>query len=602
MKTFLCVFVLLIISMQLAALSCYDIQYTSDPSGDSPYANQVVTVEGIVVAEKIFTGINPLNYGFMIADPGGGPWSGLFIFTNAYFPARGDLVQVTGTISEYFGFTEMATFTEFLVLSSSNLLPQPSIITTNQLANDAIAEQWESVFVAMQDLTVTSLPTPYGEFFVNNSTASCQVDDQCFPRTGFTWPDLSVGQNIHRIKGIVDFSFASYGINPRDLADLQFVPFTCDLSMTGVLVPFWQELNVPFSVEGFVQNNTDTQSNSFEIVIDCNGEELARLAYQGLGAGQNLDWNHSLTIASPGYKNLGVTVEIWGDEVPANNHFNRVFIVKPDPGAGINFGAGDLLGRVPWDFYWRYSLYETIYYPEEICPNGLIEGISFFNDFESNLIQLPLKLWIGETNSADLSSSCIPASELNLAFYSYIAFPIGANEIYIPFATPYQYQGGNLVIMAYQTHNWYYAGFDKFQVQNLNGARSRKRFSDAYDPDPNNPPGGIDPTGEVPRICFYMVPGSAAEDLVQPAISSLDCRPNPFHGSVVFKSSTTMPGSTLGIYNLRGQKLISLPWEHDEISWNGLDEKGHRLPAGIYLARLTDGKKVITRKICKLGR
>jgi len=60
----------------LASLSCYDVQYTTDPSGDSPYAGQTVTVQGIVVAERFYTGSSTTNYGFMIGDQEGGPWSG----------------------------------------------------------------------------------------------------------------------------------------------------------------------------------------------------------------------------------------------------------------------------------------------------------------------------------------------------------------------------------------------------------------------------------------------------------------------------------------------------------------------------------------------
>lgn len=62
--TFLAIFLVAGISAQ-TVLSCHDIQYTTDPTGNSPYYTQTVTVQGIV------THIIP-NSAFYIADPEGG--------------------------------------------------------------------------------------------------------------------------------------------------------------------------------------------------------------------------------------------------------------------------------------------------------------------------------------------------------------------------------------------------------------------------------------------------------------------------------------------------------------------------------------------------
>ncbi|MDP8219857.1 MAG: carboxypeptidase regulatory-like domain-containing protein, partial [Candidatus Stygibacter frigidus] len=55
-------------------VSIYDIQYTEDPSGDSPYAGQVVTVTGIVSGAG-FAG----NNFFFITSEEGGAWNGLYV-------------------------------------------------------------------------------------------------------------------------------------------------------------------------------------------------------------------------------------------------------------------------------------------------------------------------------------------------------------------------------------------------------------------------------------------------------------------------------------------------------------------------------------------
>ncbi|MCB5246951.1 MAG: hypothetical protein LHW57_02855 [Candidatus Cloacimonetes bacterium] len=216
----LCVLALAVSGLLVAdPLSCYDVQYTTAASGASPYSGSVVTVEGIVVAEVFYTGTSTTNKGFVISDPEGGPWSGLLIFTNQYAPQRGDLVQVTGTITEYYEFTEMSPTTGFQVLSQGNPLPPATQITTGSLTGPD-AEQWESVFVKVENLTITATPNNYGEFYVTDGSGACQIDDQCFPRSGFSWPQMSVGQNWARIQGVVDYSFSYFGVNPREMTDL----------------------------------------------------------------------------------------------------------------------------------------------------------------------------------------------------------------------------------------------------------------------------------------------------------------------------------------------------------------------------------------------
>jgi len=200
--------------------TCHDIQSTTSTSGDSPYVGRTVTVRGIVVVELFYTGTNTSNIGFFISDPEGGPWSGLLIYTNQFHPQRGDEVEVTGTITEYYNFTEMSPTTGYRVISQGNPIPPPTLINTGDLSSSSTAEQWEGVFVKVENVTIVSLPTSYNEFYVNDGTGQCQIDDQCFPRTGFSWPQMTVGERWARIQGVVDYSFSNYAINPRDMNDI----------------------------------------------------------------------------------------------------------------------------------------------------------------------------------------------------------------------------------------------------------------------------------------------------------------------------------------------------------------------------------------------
>jgi len=52
-------------------ITIYNIQFTTDPSGNSPYAGQTVTTVGVVTGT--------FSDGFTIAE-GAGPWKSIFVY------------------------------------------------------------------------------------------------------------------------------------------------------------------------------------------------------------------------------------------------------------------------------------------------------------------------------------------------------------------------------------------------------------------------------------------------------------------------------------------------------------------------------------------
>jgi len=133
---------------QNRAVTIYDIQYTEDPYGDSPYLNNTVTVTGIVTASA-----HVYDLGFVfIQDEGGGPWSGIWLSgaesANLY---RGEEVTVTGKVEEISSITRINT-------SSVELTGQLKEIVVSDLdPSDSTSfivngwEKWESVLVQYKD-------------------------------------------------------------------------------------------------------------------------------------------------------------------------------------------------------------------------------------------------------------------------------------------------------------------------------------------------------------------------------------------------------------------------------------------------------------------
>jgi hypothetical protein len=84
----------------------------------------------------------------------------------------------------------------------------------------------------------------------------------------------------------------------------------------------------------------------------------------------------------------------------------------------------------------------------------------------------------------------------------------------------------------------------------------------------------------------------------------LTAAPSPFRSRVTF--SLTFPDATgdragLLISNVNGRLVRRLPLSSLEVIWDGTDDRGMALPAGIYFARLCDGQSGLVTKILKLS-
>ncbi len=198
----------------MAQLSCYDIQYTDNPNGDSPYNGQSVTVQGIVTAK------NP-GSAFYIGDPGGGPWSGLYVFhgNTSNRVELGDMVLLTGTVTEYFNLTELTNVTASEVLSSNNPIPITTLSTNDLPFNNSRSEQYEGVLVRFNDVQIKSTMDSYGQYKIaDSSNVQSMVDDVLYaPQVS----QIVVGEWWSQIQGVVDFhSVAGYKILPRNASDM----------------------------------------------------------------------------------------------------------------------------------------------------------------------------------------------------------------------------------------------------------------------------------------------------------------------------------------------------------------------------------------------
>lgn len=203
----------------LFATTISEIQYTTNPGADntypSPYANETVTINGIVTA----TGFHAASgQKFFVSESGGGAWRSIFVDDSSHAVQLGDLVSITGIVKEYYGMTVIRQCSAVNVLSSNNPLPSPIILTSNQMASE---EAYECCLVKVQNITCTTAPNTQNELYVDDGSGSAKVDDGFFSGAVPFPINSGVGVSYNYIMGIVDYSHGSYCLQPRSALDIQ---------------------------------------------------------------------------------------------------------------------------------------------------------------------------------------------------------------------------------------------------------------------------------------------------------------------------------------------------------------------------------------------
>ncbi len=204
----------------------YDIQFTNNSGTDgtypSPYRNQVVTTSGIVTA------IHSGSGGFYMSEPEGGPWRGIYINDRNREVQVGDNVELTGEVSEHFGFTTIRNVRNLTVISSGNQLPPATSVSTGELA---VSEAYEGVLVQVTNVTIERRDEQNNVWLINDGTGISRLFDG-FLSSGDRSLTMNSGQSYNRITGIIDYRFGEYRLNARKAADV-------DSSPLGSSKPSW---------------------------------------------------------------------------------------------------------------------------------------------------------------------------------------------------------------------------------------------------------------------------------------------------------------------------------------------------------------------------
>jgi hypothetical protein len=191
------------------------IQDPSDPGHVPP--GTTVLVEGLIV-----TAIRSDDGAFAAETGSGQPYSGIFVFTgsNPAGLAVGAVVDVQGTIEEYFDLTELVDASVTVVTPGDGTLPfTAKLLTPAEIMTDgAAAEPHESMLVRVANVVITSVNpdgmNDYDEFEVDG----LRVDDLFFDAIDNMCP---IDSSFVSVSGVLIESFSNFKISPRDAADFE---------------------------------------------------------------------------------------------------------------------------------------------------------------------------------------------------------------------------------------------------------------------------------------------------------------------------------------------------------------------------------------------
>lgn len=271
----------------------YEIQFTTDPSGDSPLVGQVVTTTGIVY------GVYPA--GFAIAEDTGA-WHGVYVYyPSGAKPMVGDEVVVIGQVQEYFGLTEIGNFATYVTVSGGHAPYAPANVSTGEIATGAVsAEAYEGVFVSLSSIIVTNADAGFGEWIIDDGTDGLRVDDLAF----YSYQP-TLNENLFLVRGMLYFSFSDFKVEPRFDGDIISAP---NLAINKA-APSHVNPNAHFTYQITVNNNTALDLTGLVIsdVVPANVTYISGGVYDGV----SVEWMVSdlpssasevvtFTVAAPG--------------------------------------------------------------------------------------------------------------------------------------------------------------------------------------------------------------------------------------------------------------------------------------------------------------
>ncbi|AZU60951.1 DUF4350 domain-containing protein [Neobacillus mesonae] len=195
----------------------------SDSKGQPVNLNKAFTIEGVATVDNQILGTQKQNFYLQDAT------AGINVFSSdleiPFKVAKGDKLRITGSVDFYLGLTEFVP-TSITKISEGNPLPEPKLLTIEDLSNYAKAEPLEGSLVTVTGKVsaVQSTPPNYNVTLVdeNNKATTLRV----MGATGINPDKDLIGGKSYSITGVVGqytknaAATNGYQLYPRDVKDI----------------------------------------------------------------------------------------------------------------------------------------------------------------------------------------------------------------------------------------------------------------------------------------------------------------------------------------------------------------------------------------------
>ena len=263
------------------SLCIADVQYSPWQIADSPLNGYEVTLTGIVTGDTAMLS----TYGVYAIQDQAAAWSGIYLFDVGETLLRGDEVQVWGTVEDYnddwhykWDNNTMILVDSIEVLSHGNAEPAPVILTTGELPSTGIeSEPYEGVLVKVSNAQVSAINSY--DWSLDDGSGPCLIDDDA---SFLAWFDtLSIGTVLDGVTGIYTYSFGTYKIEVRDLADVgPVVGIADEIITTPLQYKLSQNFPNPFNPETRIYFEIPENEHVQIIVYDLLGYKVRTITNQ----------------------------------------------------------------------------------------------------------------------------------------------------------------------------------------------------------------------------------------------------------------------------------------------------------------------------------
>lgn len=234
-----------------------------------------------------------------------------------------------------------------------------------------------------------------------------------------------------------------------------------DLAVKALIGSLTGAVNSEASYVLTVVNQGSTDETDYEVRL-INGEEtLVTVDGVLMPSLEQMDIHIPWTPRKAGDYKLQVVIESQADENIDNNDSEILeVIVEPENSKKVEVGTtvdAVIQSDIPLVRNWKYSFTETLYFPEELSMRAgttISEvGYKYYLGVKYD-VTTPVRVWIGETELTNFSSTMVQVKDLMLVYSSEHTFMYNPattfnnpSTAWFELDSDYTYKGGNLVVV-----------------------------------------------------------------------------------------------------------------------------------------------------------